>query len=176
MPRTFFSKTIPDAACKYTFSHLRYLTFAGFFDGTPRVRAPAAPRLISQPFPLFHLLPSRRQYLCSFVCESTHKIATFREDLVTADDNGTNIRGNWVNYCLPAGSNLATPKTNIDPNTDRMGGGGSRTKEWRSFSFGCELCPKGAWITSAYCNLGRFARSRDGLVLEARRVAVTRIL
>ena len=26
------------------------------------------------------------------------------------------------------------------------------------------------------CNLGRFARSRDGLVLEARRVAVTRIL
>ena len=66
-------------------------------DGTPRVRAPAAPRFLSQLFPLFHLLPSRRQYLSSFVCESTHKIATFREDLVTADDNGTNIRGNWTN-------------------------------------------------------------------------------
>ena len=110
MPRTFFSKTMPDSACKYTFSDLRYFTFTRFFDGTPRVRAPAAPRLISQLFPLFHLLPSRRQYLSSFVCESTHKIATFREDLVTADDNGTNIRGNWANYCLPVGSNQACPK------------------------------------------------------------------
>ena len=112
MPRTFFSKTMPHSACKSTFSDLRYLTFTRFFDGTPRVRAPAAPRLISQLFPLFHLLPSWRQYLSSFVCESTHKIATFREDLVTADDNGTNIRGNWANYCLPVGSNQARPKNN----------------------------------------------------------------
>ena len=100
---------MPHSACKSTFSDLRYLTFTRFFDGTPRVRAPAAPRLISQLFPLFHLLPSWRQYLFSFVCESTHKIATFREDLVTADDNGTNIRGNWANYCLPVGSNQACP-------------------------------------------------------------------
>ena len=112
MPRTFFSKTMPHSACKSTFSDLRYLTFTRFFDGTPRVRAPTASRFLSQLFALFHLLPSRRQYLSSFVCESTHKIATFREDLVTADDNGTNIRGNWTNYCLPAGTNLATPKTN----------------------------------------------------------------
>ena len=84
MPRTFFSKTMPHSACKSTFSDLRYLTFTRFFDGTPRVRAPAASRFLSQLFALFHLLPSRRQYLSSFVRESTHKIATFREDLVTA--------------------------------------------------------------------------------------------
>ena len=88
-PRTFFSKTMLDSTCKYTFSDLRYFTYTRFFDGTPRVRAPAAPRLISQLFALLHILPSWRQYLSSFVCESTHKIATFREDLVTADDNGT---------------------------------------------------------------------------------------
>ena len=111
-PRTFFSKTMLDSTCKYTFSHLRYFTYTRFFDGTPRVRAPAAPRLISQLFALLHILPSWRQYLSSFVCESTHKIATFREDLVTADDNGTNIRGNWTNQCLPAGTkfNVATSR------------------------------------------------------------------